>query len=201
MVWVPSPCMRFRVFSRWAQNRNTYVKIVIFLQNFRNAPKASIDVRGWFAMRFWSFRNELELVGSSNDDMKKKINFEHDIGDASYTCLSAGSPSIERRGKQRKRGAELAEGRKLYEASPRWPGWRFTAGRKFDRNIKKWQSFFISFSIREQNLNLQVRRTVWSGSRFRLCVLDCCPNDFKPEIYMSKLWTFCNIFEMHQKHL
>ncbi len=59
----------------------------------------------------------------------------------------------------------------------------------------------ISFSIREQNLNLQVRQTVWYVSRLRLCVLDCCPGGFKHAKYMSKLSNICKIFEMHEKHL
>ncbi len=59
----------------------------------------------------------------------------------------------------------------------------------------------ISFSNREQILNLQVRRTVWSGSRFRLCVLEHCPDELKHAIYISKFSNFGKISEMHQNNI
>ncbi len=62
----------------------------------------------------WSMAHPEQLGKSESCFFKKNAD-----GDASYTCLSAGIPSVRRRGKQRKRGAKLAEGRKLYEASPR----------------------------------------------------------------------------------
>ncbi len=52
----------------------------------------------------------------------------------------------------------------------------------------------ISFCYREQNMNLQVRRTVWYGCRLRLCVLECFPNGSKTEIHMSKLSNFFQNF-------
>ncbi len=43
----------------------------------------------------------------------------------------------------------------------------------------------IKFGYQEQILNLQVRRTVWFGSRLRPCVLEHFPGDSKTEIHMS----------------
>ncbi len=63
--------------------------------------------------------------------------------------------------------------------------------------IKIGNVFNIRFCYREQILNLQVRRTVWFGSRLRLCVLDFCPNGSKTVEHMSKLSFFYKI-EMHQ---
>ncbi len=56
----------------------------------------------------------------------------------------------------------------------------------------------ISFSIREQTLNIQARRTVWFGSRLRLCVLEHFLNEFKHAEDMSKLSKFCKNIEMHK---
>ncbi len=79
-----------------------------------------------------TFRDEEERTRSSYSEMKKKTIFQHDIGDARYTCLSADSLQQWRNVSAREKGgAKRLEWRKLYEASPRWPGWRFTAGRKF----------------------------------------------------------------------
>ncbi len=207
--------MRFRVFYRWLQNRNRYVKIVKILQNFRNAAKASIYGRGWFAMCFWSFRKELERFGSSTDTMKKKTNLEHDIGDASYTCRSAGSPSVENQNIEREgnnlrkresstrppRGDQVDGLPRVVNPGKLSPNAKQPGLQNFVVFLKIWKVSRINFLNREQILNLQVRRSVWFGPRLRLCVLDCCPGGLKTEIALSKLSKFCKIFGMHQTHL
>ncbi len=42
----------------------------------------------------------MRSLRSSRGNMKKKTNFEHDMEDASYTCLSAGRSSVEGEGEK-----------------------------------------------------------------------------------------------------
>ena len=45
----------------------------------------------------------------------------------------------------------------------------------------------ITFGYREQILKVQLRRTVWSGSRLRLCVVSFCTGGLKTVMHMLTL--------------